>query len=177
MRRTPFVLTATAAGLAGVISYHAHSKSFGSFNPATARSLSSPKRARPHQAQRGAASGAGAGSSAGSGAGAGSSVPVPGVSSPTALLPHQDTGPLVPYGYGELAVKVSVSGGKITSVDVVGLRTADQYSQSLAQQVVPMLRSEVLQAQSGNINGISGATYTSEAFAMSLQGALKRING
>jgi uncharacterized protein with FMN-binding domain len=81
----------------------------------------------------------------------------------------------VTYGYGELSVRVSVSGGKITSVDVTRLRTAEQYSQSLAQQVVPMLRSEVLQAQSANINAVSGATYTSQAFAMSLQSALKQL--
>jgi uncharacterized protein with FMN-binding domain len=99
------------------------------------------------------------------------------VSAPTPLVARQSTGPLVPYGYGELAVKVNVSGGKITSVNVVRLRTAEQYSQSLAQQVVPMLRSEVLQAQSARINGVSGATYTSEAFAASLQGAMKQLSG
>jgi uncharacterized protein with FMN-binding domain len=101
----------------------------------------------------------------------------PGVSAPTPLVARQSTGPRVPYGYGELAVRVSVSGGKITAVDVVRLRTAEQYSQSLAQQVVPMLRSEVLQANSANINGVSGATYTSEAFAASLQGAMKHLSG
>lgn len=153
MRRSPFVLTATAAGLAGVLSYHAHSKSFGAFNPAAAPGPAPPRRALAHQAP----------------------APTSAPSVPTPLLARQGTGPLVPYGYGELAVQVSISGGKITAVNVTGLRTAEQYSQSIAQQVVPMLRSEVLQAQSANINGVSGATYTSEAFAMSLQGALKQL--
>ncbi|HET9073225.1 MAG TPA: FMN-binding protein [Solirubrobacteraceae bacterium] len=85
------------------------------------------------------------------------------------------TGPLVTYGYGELAVKVSLVGSKIANVSVTGLRTAEQYSQSLAQQVIPMLQSQVLQAQNANISGISGATYTSEAFASSLQKALKKV--
>jgi hypothetical protein len=168
MHRTPFVLTATAAGLAGVISYHAHSRSFGGFPAAAAGSVSSPKRSQPHPGGPGVAASGSAGTPGSS---------TPSVAAPTPLVARQSTGPLVPYGYGELAVKVNVSGGKITSVNVVRLRTAEQYSQSLAQQVVPMLRSEVMQAQSASINGVSGATYTSEAFAASLQGAMKHLSG
>ena len=41
--------------------------------------------------------------------------------------------------------------------------------------MVPLLRSEVLQVQSANINGVSGASYTSEAFAISLQRALQHL--
>jgi uncharacterized protein with FMN-binding domain len=94
----------------------------------------------------------------------------------TPWIGRQGTGPLVQYGYGVLAVKVTLSGPKITSVGVVGLQTSSQYSQALAQQAVPILRSEVLQLQSANINGVSGATYTSEAFAMSLQRALQHLH-
>ncbi len=64
------------------------------------------------------------------------------------------------YGYGVLAVKVTVQGSRITEVSVANLQTAEQYSQRLAQQVIPMLKGEVLSAQSAGINGISGATYT-----------------
>jgi uncharacterized protein with FMN-binding domain len=80
------------------------------------------------------------------------------------------------YGYGELSVKVSVKGHRIMDVTVVGLQTAEQYSQSLAQQVIPMLKSEVLSAQSANVNTISGATYTSQAYLASLQSALDRLH-
>jgi uncharacterized protein with FMN-binding domain len=76
------------------------------------------------------------------------------------------------YGYGVLAVKVTVRGSRITDVSVARLQTAEQYSQRLAQQVIPVLRNEVLSAQSTHINGISGATYTSEAYAYSVQSAL-----
>ena len=79
------------------------------------------------------------------------------------------------YGYGTLAVKVTVRAGRITDVSVANLQTAEQYSQSLAQQVIPMLRNEVLSAQSAHINGISGATYTSEAYAYSVQSALDHL--
>lgn len=80
------------------------------------------------------------------------------------------------YGYGALAVKVTVKGARILDVAVSKLQTAESYSQQLAQQVIPMLRSEVLSAQSARIQAVSGATYTSEAYAYSLQSALDRLH-
>jgi uncharacterized protein with FMN-binding domain len=85
-------------------------------------------------------------------------------------------GPVEPYGYGELATRVTISGGRITGVSVLGLKTAEQYSQQLAQQVIPMLRNEVLAAQSARIQAVSGATYTSEAYATSVQAALDKAH-
>ena len=80
------------------------------------------------------------------------------------------------YGYGELAVKVTASGSHITDVAVTTLQTAEPYSQQLASQVIPTLRAEVLSGQSAQINGVSGATYTSQAYAMSLQAALDKLH-
>jgi uncharacterized protein with FMN-binding domain len=79
------------------------------------------------------------------------------------------------YGFGVLAVKVTEQSGHITEVSVASLQTAERYSQNLAQQVMPVLRSEVLSAQSARINAISGATYTSEAYAASVQSALDAL--
>ena len=86
------------------------------------------------------------------------------------------TGALVGYGYGELSVTVTVHGSQVTAVSVPVLRTAEQYSQQLAQQAIPMLRSEVLAAHSAHIQGVSGATYTSEAYAQSIQSALDKLH-
>ena len=61
--------------------------------------------------------------------------------------------------------------GKITDVTALQLPNEGQ-SAWISQQVEPMLRSEVLSAQNAQINLISGATYTSQAYAQSLQGAL-----
>jgi uncharacterized protein with FMN-binding domain len=47
-------------------------------------------------------------------------------------------------------------------------------SQFIMSQALPMLRQEFLSAQSMNIQMITGATYTSEAFLQSLQSALLR---
>jgi uncharacterized protein with FMN-binding domain len=86
------------------------------------------------------------------------------------------TGKVEPYGYGELSARVTISGGHITAVTVPELRTAEQYSQQLAVQVIPMLRKEVLAAQSARIQAVSGATYTSEAYAASVQAALDQVH-
>ena len=71
---------------------------------------------------------------------------------------------------------MSISGGRITGIAVPVLRTAEQYSQQLAAQVIPTLRSEVLAAQSTRINAVSGATYTSQAYALSVQAALDKAH-
>jgi hypothetical protein len=89
---------------------------------------------------------------------------------------RQATGALEQYGYGELAVRVTVHGNEVTAVSVPVLRTAEPYSQQLAQQVIPMLRSEVLAVHSARINAVSGATYTSEAYALSIQSALDKLH-
>ena len=86
------------------------------------------------------------------------------------------TGAVVPYGYGELSVKVTMRNGRIAAVSVPVLRTAEPYSQQLALQVIPMLKAEVLAAHSAQIHGVSGATYTSAAYARSIQSALDKLH-
>ena len=86
------------------------------------------------------------------------------------------TGAAENFGYGVLAVKVTVNGTKITSLKVANLQVAEPTSQYICQQAIPMLHSEVLQAQSTRINAITGATYTSEAYAYSIQSALDKLH-
>ena len=168
VRRAPIVAGATILGLVGVLTFHTHAPSSGSSLAALTQPSSSPSSTTTTSAPPPATAPPGP-----------SSTPPASSSPPTTAAPptnRQAVGKLVPYGYGELAVKVTVSGTKITSVAVQNLQTAEQYSQQLADQVIPMLRSEVLSAQSANINGVSGATYTSEAYAQSLQSALNQLH-
>jgi uncharacterized protein with FMN-binding domain len=81
------------------------------------------------------------------------------------------TGPAISYFYGTAQVQVTLVNGRITDVVALQLPTEGR-SGGISQAVEPMLRSEVLSAQSAQIDLISGATYTSEAYATSLQGAL-----
>ncbi len=94
---------------------------------------------------------------------------------PTSISNATMIGTLENYGYGQMAVKVTIKNNKITDVSVASLQTAESYSLQLEQQVVPILKSEVLKAQSAQIMGITGATYTSEAYAYSLQNALTKL--
>ena len=48
-------------------------------------------------------------------------------------------------------------------------------SQSIDQQSIPTLEQEAMQAQSANIQGVSGASYTSAGFEQSLQAALRKL--
>jgi len=83
------------------------------------------------------------------------------------------TGAAISYFFGTAQVQVTLVNGQITDVIALQLPT-DGRSGRISQAVEPMLRSEVLAAQSAQIDLISGATYTSEAYATSLQAALNQ---
>jgi uncharacterized protein with FMN-binding domain len=85
------------------------------------------------------------------------------------------TGPVVETPYGPVQVKVAEQGGKIVDVKALQLPTEHARSQEISESVAPMLRTEALQAQSAEINVVSGATFTSEGFASSLQAALQQV--
>ena len=82
------------------------------------------------------------------------------------------TGSTIQIPFGNVQVQVVVKGGRITDVQPLQMPTAHARSQMISQYVAPMLRQEALQAQNAQINLVSGATYTSEAYAQSLQAAL-----
>ncbi len=62
--------------------------------------------------------------------------------------------------------------GKITDVQTLQLPGGQFRSQQISQYAAPQLRSEVLAAQSAQVNTISGATYTSMGYLQSVQSAL-----
>jgi len=81
------------------------------------------------------------------------------------------TGTAVSFRYGTVQVQVTVSGGAIA--DITTLQApGDGRSGQISQYAVPILQSEALSAKSAQIDLVSGATYTSEAYAQSLQSAL-----
>jgi uncharacterized protein with FMN-binding domain len=103
----------------------------------------------------------------------------PRTSPPTTRAPSSSgqtvDGPVVDTRYGPVQVEVVMQGGRITSVKALEYPTEARRSQSISQQALPLLREEVLSAQSANIDTISGATYTSDGYAQSLQAALDRV--
>jgi len=75
-----------------------------------------------------------------------------------------------------LSVAATVSAGKLTNVTIASIdEGGNSRSQSIDRQAVPILEQEALQAQSANIQGVSGASYTSAGFEQSLQSALTQL--
>lgn len=105
------------------------------------------------------------------------SAPVTAAPSPT---PHPGdgsyTGAVEPNFYGNVQVKVTIKGGRITDVQAIQLPNDRARSAYISQVAGPMLKSEVLQAQSAQIDVISGATYTSEGYAQSVETALGKAH-
>ncbi len=75
--------------------------------------------------------------------------------------------------YGLVQVQVSIQNGAISSVQFLQYPNDRRTSQEINAQVMPWLQQEAIQADSANVNIISGATLTSEGFQMSLQSALQ----
>jgi uncharacterized protein with FMN-binding domain len=86
------------------------------------------------------------------------------------------TGSDVPNFFGDVVVRVVITNGHITDVQAVKLPTDRAYSAYVSQVAGPMLRTEALQAQTANINIISGATYTSQSYSQSLESALQQAH-
>jgi hypothetical protein len=147
-----FVVAGVVAGFASVLGLHGRAGP-----PSIVAQPKSPSSGPSHAAGRPGAARAGG-------------------SAPAAGPARQATGKLIGYGYGELSVTVTVQGSQITGVSVPVLRTAEPYSQQLAAQVLPMLKHEVLAAHSAQISAVSGATYTSQAYAYSIQSALDKLH-
>lgn len=76
--------------------------------------------------------------------------------------------------YGNIQVKVTISGGKITDVAFLQFPNDQDTSQQINQQADPQLAQEAIQAQSANVDIVSGATQSSQAFIQSMQGALAK---
>ena len=165
MKRAPLlVLAGTMAGFAGVLTFHTRPVSATTPGGRATGAAASPAAApsRPVAGPARTAPARGTGGSAGPN-GAGSAI-------------RSAEGISVNFSYGVLNVEVTVSGTRITNVSVPNLQTAEPTSQQISEQAIPMLRAEVLQAQSANVNGISGATFTSQAYLQSLHAALNKLN-
>jgi uncharacterized protein with FMN-binding domain len=71
-------------------------------------------------------------------------------------------------------VKVTLRHGRITRVTTPIYPTGTFRDKENNSQAIPMLEQEVMQVQSSNIQGIGGASYTSQGFYTSLVSALAK---
>jgi uncharacterized protein with FMN-binding domain len=143
VRRTALTIVATIVGMVLLLQYKTHPAT----NSAGAlASLGSPSTHRTHQTRKPAKT--------------------------RAPHPITATGQTVQTHYGPVQVRIVKTGGRLTNVIAIQLPSADSHSTELAAQAAPILRSEALRADSARIDVVSGATYTSDGYAQSLQSAL-----
>lgn len=170
MKRSPIVAVGTVVGLALVLSFHSTpvklnlSPVASSSSPATTTTPSTTTTA---------------GSTTGPTSATTTTSLAPTTTTTTASVTgvHTATGPLVNYYYGQLSVKVTANGKKITAVTIGSISDGgNPRSVSIDQYAIPILEPEVLAAQSSSIQSVSGASYTSAGFQMSLQYALKSLH-
>ena len=112
-----------------------------------------------------ATSGSSGGTSTGNGS-SGSS----GSSSQTATKTTQGSAAQTPYG--PVQVEITTSGSKVTDVSVLQYPNSSGQDQQINSYALPRLIDATLQAQSAQIDMVSGATYTSNGYVQSLQSAL-----
>jgi uncharacterized protein with FMN-binding domain len=161
MKRVLLSILGTAVGLVGLLSFKSHG------HPAGA-SGALPSAALP----------AAAGSTAPKSATSTSAPPQPGAKSSPAASAASGTrvvaGDPIETPYGIVQVQVTLTGNHIDSVKFLQLQAFDGRSQQINSYAAPTLLQETLQAQSAQIDTVSGATYTSDGYAQSVQSALDK---
>ncbi len=163
MKRWPLVLSGTVAGLTGVLTFHTTQPRSGF---PLASGVTSPSGGAPAASPAATPRAGAAGTPAGTPAAPGQ----PASGTRTAV------GPQVDYNFGILSVRVTVSGERIVRVGIASIDDGgNPRSVYIDQQAIPVLEQEVMQAQSANIQGVSGASYTSAGFVQSLQSALHSL--
>lgn len=78
--------------------------------------------------------------------------------------------------YGDVRIRAVVEGGKISNISFLDYPRDLGTSVQINQRAMPILRSEAIQSQSADVDVVSGATLTSEAFIRSLASALAQAN-
>jgi uncharacterized protein with FMN-binding domain len=172
MKRAHYVIAGTVVGLAGLLSFNSSAVqlSLGALTPATiptrpttTTTTTAPTTTVPHSGGTHHVSTTT------------TTVPTTTTTSPPAAA-RSATGTLSNYSYGILSVKVTASGSKITNIAIASIDDGgNPRSQYIDQQSIPLLEQEALAAQSANIQGVSGASYTSAGFQQSLQSALTKL--
>ncbi|MFF8944027.1 FMN-binding protein [Streptomyces sp. NPDC014864] len=156
LRRVVLASAATVSGLVMLLSLKPHTPPEIATAPAPAVSGGSGATAGPD----GSGSSSGGSSSGGTSSGGGSTGT------------KTTTGQTVQTRWGPVQVRITVKNGKITDVTAVSYPSENPRDQQINGYAIPRLRRQALAAQSARIDGVSGATYTSDGYRQSLQSAL-----
>jgi uncharacterized protein with FMN-binding domain len=78
--------------------------------------------------------------------------------------------------WGAVQVEITVSDGKITAAEAVEYPQANARDRQINASALPVLAQEATQAQSADIDAVSGATVTSDGYIQSLQSAIDQAH-
>ncbi len=81
-------------------------------------------------------------------------------------------GEAVPNGHGDVQVQITVAEGAVTAAEAVQYPTSDPRARQVNTRAIPILDEEAIGATTGDLDMVSGATLTSNAYRKSLQDAL-----
>ena len=81
-------------------------------------------------------------------------------------------GSAVDTRYGPVQVQVRIRGGRIVAAQAIDYPQGSGRDREINSYAIPVLQQETLSAQNAQVDTVSGATYTSEGYARSLQSAL-----
>lgn len=98
----------------------------------------------------------------------------PATSAGTTYKNGQFTGIAADAVYGNIQVKATIEGGKLTNVEFLQYPNDRRNSVEINSQAMPYLQQEAIQKQNAHVDGVSGATDTSQAFIQSLDSALQK---
>lgn len=84
------------------------------------------------------------------------------------------TGSVEDAYYGLVQVKAIITGGRLSDVQILQHPSDNGTSININSQAMPILRDEAIQAQSANVDIVSGASDSSPAFSRSLASALSQ---
>ena len=190
MKKAIFVGTSTIVGVVGVLSYTPPAPDMGAMAlPSTPTPTSQPSAtattttdtAQPTPQQTTTPSKATAKTPSKTQTSPATKAPAQTPAQTTAPTPSQPAGVSGTFDgstsqtrYGPVQVRIVVQDGKITAASALQYPTRDSRSMSISQQAVPWLVNQTLKAQSAQVDGVGGATYTTNGWISSLANAISK---
>ncbi|WP_295839046.1 FMN-binding protein [uncultured Microbacterium sp.] len=173
MKKIVYALMATVTGLVLLFSYRTSltPEPAGALADAPSSGVAAVPKAPTSTPSPSASAPAPPGSTSSGSTSSGSSAAAPQTSS-SGLADGTYTGQAVNTRYGPVQVRVTVSSGEITDVEVPQYPSESGRDQQINSRALPVLVTETVRAQSAEVDMVSGATYTSTGYRTSLQSAL-----
>lgn len=167
MRRIVVTLMSTLSALVLLFSYHT------SLGGGTTPIASAPVAAGPAKAGGSTPT---TSPSTGSSSSSSTTTKKPATKSTTTAAAQTYTGDAVDTQWGVVQVQIKVQGGKITDAQAVQYPQNNGRDLEINSYAVPQLNTEAVQANSGRIDAVSGATVTSGGYIQSLQSAVDQAH-